>query len=435
MTRHAVVFFPSLGVALAAGFVLPSKTACAQSPETAPAATPRSAPSPIEQETARRFFREGVTLAQSGRWAEARALFERALAIRPAPIVRFNLAVACQNTNQLVRAIALYRDYLRETPREDDPVRVDAAARELESLARRVARIRVEVSGDAVRSLSLDGTPLNVALVGTDFPVDPGPHFVEVVGVAGDRHRVDGTLLEGDATVVRIALSPMPTRPTADWQPPTRTFGRQITRPGPDGRWIDWAARATAAPVSLWRQRPFAVALQLGYGAPVGVLALTFRYAPQPWFATELSAGLFGVYGPSAALSTHLRYPFERLALGVFMGLGVGWARVTTSCEADRSRPNNTCLSGSARSVSFYPLTLSTGLSAEFRVGHRFALRALAGMRFLTNPADARVMDDHSARPDCAQDAIDGDVCPIYRGDRDAVTVNPLFALDFGYTF
>lgn len=429
MTRRAL--------ATAALLALPAVSFAQPAPPALPAGTPAAEPSPIEVETARRLFREGVAFAQQARWAEARVKFEGALAIRPAPIVRFNLAVACQNTNQLVRAVSLYRDYLRETPREDDPARVDAAAREIDALGRRVARVRVEVTGDAVRSLSLDGVALNVAMVGSDFPVDPGPHFVEVVGAAGDRQRVDGTLIEGDATVIPIALSATPPASHAapDWRPPTRTFGRQITRPGPDGRWVDWAARATTTPVSLWRQRPFTVALQLGYGAPAGVVALSFRYAPQPWFAAELAAGAFGAYGPSGVALAHLRYPGERFAIGAFAGLGVGRAAVTTSCTPTTPATNATCPAASSRDVSFYALTVSAGISGELRLGSRLTLRALAGARFLTNPADARAMDDRAVRPDCARSSTEGDVCPVYRNASDAVTANALVALDLGYTF
>jgi len=402
-------------------------------------AQPAPAPedhSASELETARRLFHDGVVAAQTGDWPLAYDSFRRTLALRPAPIIRFNLAVACQNTNRLVEAIDLFRTFLRETPQAEDPDRVAVAAQQIDALGRRVARLRVEVTGDEVRSFSLDGLPMNVALIGVDIPVNPGNHFVEVVGVAGDHQRTDGALVEGDSTLAAIVLSrtPRSQHAEADWQPRTRTFGRQVARPGPDGRWIDWAARATAAPVSLWRQRPFTVGLQLAYGAPTGALSVSFRYFPQPWFGVELAAGYFGAYGPSGAALAHLRYPGERFAIGAFTGLGAGLATATTSCTP-RDPMNASCPAASTRDVSAFALTVSAGLSAEFRLGSRFTLRGLVGARVLTNPADLHAMDDLAARPDCEGGAVDGEVCAVYQRDPQASTVNALAGIDLGYTF
>ncbi len=415
---------------LAASLATVPATALAQ---TAP---PSETLTPEAIETARRLFREGVVAAQSGRWHEARDRFTRTLALRPAPILRFNLAVACQNDGALVEAISLYREFLRDTPRDEDPARVAAAAREIDALARRVARLHVEVTGDEVRSFALDGRPMNTALLGVDIPVDPGEHFVEVVGAAGDRQRRSGGFLEGDSIPVTIELSRTPPsqQTAADWQPRTRAFGRQITRPGPDGRWIDWAARATAAPVSLWRQRPFTVGLQLGFGAPAGTLAVSVRYFPQPWFGVELLGGALGAYGPSGAALAHLRYPGERFAIGAFTGVGAGLVTTTTTCSAPDAM-NNLCPAVSSREASAFALTVSAGLSAELRLGSRFTVRALVGARVLTNASDLRAMDDVAARPSCVGGTSDGDVCAVYQRAPTASTVNPLAAIDVGYTF
>ena len=399
-----------------------------------PAPDDRSA---VEMETARREFRFGVVAAQAGRWHEARGHFETTLALRPAPIIRFNLAVACQNDdNHLIEAIDHFRAFLRETSPEEDPTRVAAAAQQIDALGRRVARLHVQVTGDEVRTFTLDGRSMNVALVGVDIPVNPGPHRVEVVGAAGDRQVRDGGSFEGDSITVPIELSRTPPsqHAAADWQPRARTFGRTIARPGPDGRWIDWAARATAAPVSLWRQRPFTVGLQLAYGAPTGALSVSFRYFPQPWFGVELAAGYFGAYGPSGAAIAHLRYPGERFAIGAFTGLGAGLTRATTSCTP-RDPMNASCPAASTRDVSAFALTVSAGLSAELRLGSRFTLRGIVGARVLTNPADLRAMDDLAARPDCEGGSVDGEVCALYQRDAQASTVNALVGIDVGYTF
>lgn len=418
MRARAVILAASLSTLPAAAFAQPAE------------------PSASEMETARRLFHDGVVAAQTGDWPVAYDSFRRTLAVRPTPIVRFNLAVACQNTNRFVEAIDLFRTFLRETSQEEDPARVAAAAEQIDALGRRVARLRVEVTGDEVRTFLLDRNPMNVALVGVDIPVNPGNHLIELVGAAGDRQRRDGGFFENDSITVPIELSRTPPaqHAAADWQPRTRTFGRQVARPGPDGRWIDWAARATAMPVSLWRQRPFTVGIQLAYGAPTGALSVSFRYFPQPWFGVELAAGHFGAYGPSGAALAHLRYPGERFAIGAFTGLGAGLATATTACTP-RDPMNASCPAASTRDVSAFALTVSAGLSAEVRLGSRFTLRGLVGGRVLTNPADLRAMDDLAARPDCEGGAVDGEVCAVYQRDARASTVNALVGIDVGYTF
>ena len=149
---------------------LASREALAQ---TSPPAAQEPAASAEGVEAARRLFREGVAAAQAERWTEAYERFSRTLAIRAAPIIRFNLAIACENLGRLVEAIDQYRQFARETPAGADPARVAAARARIEPIEQRLAMLRVEASGDAVRAFRLDGRAQNTALLGVDIPVDP----------------------------------------------------------------------------------------------------------------------------------------------------------------------------------------------------------------------------------------------------------------------
>jgi hypothetical protein len=408
---------------------LASGEALAQTPQQEPAVSAEGV------EAARRLFREGVAAAQAERWSEAHERFSRTLAIRAAPIIRFNLAIACENLGRLVEAIDQYRQFARETPAGADPARVAAARARIEHIERRLAMLRVEASGDAVRAFRLDGRAQSTALLGVDIPVDPGQHTVDLEGTAGDRQRRVGAVYEGESMRVAVALSPTPAiAPSGanDWAARTQSFGHWVARPGPGGRWIDWAARATRTPSSIWQRRPFTLALQVGYGAPAGVLAVSARYFPQPWFGVEASAGGLGTYGPAAALAAHARITATHVAFGLTAGMAAGLTRATLSCAGG----DNACRAEPSREASALALSLLVGLTAEVRLGSRFALRGAVGMRLLTNPADLRAMGDGAPRRACvdAGSALDGSACAVYT-DANAARANPYVALDLGYGF
>lgn len=406
--------------------------------QQAPAARPsepEATVTPESMEVARRLFREGVEAAQASRWEDARDRFSRTLAIRPAPIIRFNLAVANENLGRFVAAMDLYHQFVRETPAGADPLRVEAAQQRIAEFERRVARLRVEVTGDEVRAFRLDGRAQASALLGVDIPVDPGPHTVEVEGAAGDRQRREGAVYEGESMRVVVELTRTPAIAAAgarDWAGRTQSFGHWVARPGPGGRWIDWAARATTTPPSIWQERPLTLAMQLGYNAPGGVVALSVRYFPQPWFGVEGNVGAPGLYGPSAALLAHARLTWARFALGFASGISASLARASLSCDGG----DNTCRMTPSVEDGALALSVLFGVTGELRVGERVAIRALLGARVLANPADLRAMGDSPALRACRESgaAIGNATCETYTGTSTG-SPSPVAAIDVGYGF
>lgn len=380
-------------------------------------------PSAEALETARRLFAEGVTAAESNRWEEARERFTRAFEIHHAPSIRFNLALAHQNTGSLLEAIEHYRQFLREVPDGTEAVRVAAARAQIEALSPRLARLRVETTGDTARSFALDGRAQPLAMLGVDVPVNPGPHTVDVEGAAGDRQRREGAVYESERMRVSIELSPTPAiRPAGVWQPRSQPFGHWVARPGPDGRWIDWASRAATERVSVWELHPFTLALQGGIGAPTGVGSLSARYFPQAWFGAEVSVGMTELARPTAGLALHLRLAGalgSRHALGLMVGGSAAEVKLT-------SGPGE-------RDV--LAVMVSAGLTSEWRLGPRWTLRASAGLRTVVNPAEFRAR----ARGACQASGFGGvepPVCDLARGNEpEGPLLNPYAALDFGYSF
>jgi Flp pilus assembly protein TadD len=129
---------------------------------------------------ARTLFREGVALVDQQRWDEAVDHFRRAYALRPSPVVGFNLASALAEQGHPVEASELLRTALRDAS-ADRAVRADAQAL-LAEVEPRVGRltIRVEGSTDGVE-LHLDDRVLTPEAIGVAAPADPGRHVLQAL--------------------------------------------------------------------------------------------------------------------------------------------------------------------------------------------------------------------------------------------------------------
>jgi len=377
------------------------------------------------------MFREGVEAAQAGRWEEARTRFARVLALRVAPLVRFNLAVASRNVGRFVEAIDQYRQFLQNIPAGSDPARERAAQEEVAHLEARRAFVRVHATGDVASGFVLDGRPLPVSLLGEEIPVDPGPHTVDVEGRAGDHQRREGTLYEAERITVEVSLSATPPGATAGAAGRTvqaQPFGHWVARPGPDGRWVDWARRATRETPSVWAEHPVSLGLQLvsvETGAQVGVTA---RWFPQTWAGLELAAGTGGAMGFTAAALVHLRVPFSRLALGVYGGPTLGRGELTLcaneACrDPNRDGPRTVTLAGAA-----------VGASLEWRITRRLSTRALLGAWMVGNANDLGGEHTLATRSHCDRDTGASLACAAYR-DGATRYVTPSLSLDLSWSF
>ncbi|MEZ4410665.1 MAG: tetratricopeptide repeat protein [Polyangiales bacterium] len=409
----------SARAAVALAVLLGAKAAGAQSADDV---------SPEALETVRRLFREGVTLADEGRWDDARERFARVFAIRPAPMVRFNLALACERSGHWVEALEHYRQFLRDPAAQSDRARVAAAERSVETLSPRLSTLRVSVTGDAPSGFSLDGRAQTLSLLGEDVAVDPGHHVVEVDGRGGDRQRHEGTLLEGERVNVEVELTPRATTEVTG-PPRPRAFGHWATRPGPGGRWVDWTARDRPLPEGPFTLRPLTVSVGGGYGWTVGAAEVGARWFPLKWIGAEAVAGWSPSHGFGGALFAHLRWvPSARavFAPSVFFGPTLHATAMTVVCEND-------CPTDGARDVTVPTAGFSGGVAGEFRLGARLALRLRVGFRTILNPSDFRGAVEQEWRcDDTGSRAGVADPCALAQGN-DAGRVGGFAALDLGW--
>lgn len=176
----------------------------------AAAATAQPAGAPQDAALSREQFERGVAAARAGRWAEARAAFERAYAARASALILFNLAGVQVRTGQLLAGAESYRRFLHEAER--DPAAAayrTVAAQALARIEPRVPHVRVVVRGDARgATLWLDARPQPAAVRGVDVPVDPGAH--EAALRQGEAILAAGRCTVAEAAVCEIVLAPVP---------------------------------------------------------------------------------------------------------------------------------------------------------------------------------------------------------------------------------
>lgn len=189
---------------------------------------------PAHSASARTLFEEGVQLAEHGQWRDATDRFRRALSLRDSAVIRFNLASALTELDQVVEASELFRELLR-TPGVDAAVQAQAQER-LAQATPRIAKLEVQVANAVAGShVELDGRPLPPALVGVAMPVDPAKHSARLVRDGRELAVEELELGPGESGTVTLAAtvpSPEQTAERAVHRPSTLV----LTKVGPGPR-------------------------------------------------------------------------------------------------------------------------------------------------------------------------------------------------------
>jgi hypothetical protein len=201
---------------------------------------------------ARDLGAQGVEDYQAGRYQPASEKLNRAFEILRVPTLGLWSARALAKTNKLVEASERYLTVTRlDASKGDTAVQKQAmldAANEREALLPRISGLTVEVLGaDHDASVTLDGAPLESALLGIRQPANPGHHVAEAQ--QGDRSvKAEVTLVEGkDAKLVLDFAKAMLSAATG---------GGAISPSEPTGTTpsdqTDQAGGAVKVPVGVW---------------------------------------------------------------------------------------------------------------------------------------------------------------------------------------
>jgi len=178
-------------------------------------------------------YTQGATFASEGRWEEARAKFEEAVAIRATPVSLFNLAQAERNLGRLKAAKQHFIAARKLADREaaGDVARlVDDALAEVNP---RVPRLVLRLPADAARvAVRIDGQPAEI--VEDEVELDPGKHVVEVSAAGEQPYVRELVLVEGQRASMDVRF-PRPAAPPlqTDASSTKETPDTSTTRSGP----------------------------------------------------------------------------------------------------------------------------------------------------------------------------------------------------------
>ena len=129
------------------------------------------------------LYREGVSLAETGHWAQALKKFETVVAMRSAPAALVALATAQEKAGKLASAKQTFLKARADAQALGDTELAQKAEKARTALEDRIARIVVLLpAGTSGAEVAIDGSPATADLKGIE--ADPGEHHI-VVKVAG----------------------------------------------------------------------------------------------------------------------------------------------------------------------------------------------------------------------------------------------------------
>jgi hypothetical protein len=186
---------------------------------------PVAAQAPEELDRARALFREGVALSAANDWASALSKFKAVAQVKMTPQVAFNIAECEEHLGKLVSALGNYRLAASEAEAakaRDVAAQVDDRITALEARIPKLVIQRGE-GADSAR-IELDGVEIGAAQIGTEIPVDPGPHVIvgKIDGQEGSRDTVQVAekSVETVAVVIDLELLKKPVAPPPVDGPP-----------------------------------------------------------------------------------------------------------------------------------------------------------------------------------------------------------------------
>jgi hypothetical protein len=200
---------------------------------TAAGAVPAAARAQAEGEVvlARKHYEEGLAHEKVGKWQEALASYEKALALKETPQILLRAAVCHENLGRVAKALVVL-----ERAREQAKLkRLDDVAQVVEE---RLAAIRPRVPYLTVAvpeppeglSVQLDGSPLAAATFGSELPVDAGEHTLSAAAPGRAPFEQKIRMAEGARQTVEVRLLPGTGAPPPP--PPPDAGGEPLYLPG-----------------------------------------------------------------------------------------------------------------------------------------------------------------------------------------------------------
>lgn len=171
-------------------------------------ATPAAAEESGDVKKAKDLFQWGQKLYKQARYAEAISKFEEAYAVRPHPVIYFNIGKCWEQLGETAKALRAYRDYLRLAPDAKDKETVSDAIANLERRLREKGMQQLMVFADPPSArISVDGKELGTSPVSVELIA--GNHTLSVVAEGFEKVDRSFVMQTTRATEMTISLRPV----------------------------------------------------------------------------------------------------------------------------------------------------------------------------------------------------------------------------------
>jgi hypothetical protein len=147
---------------------------CANAPRVWSQAQPAQGPA-TSHEGPREWFDRGLTALDAGRYDDAIRAFERSYALRPSPVVLYNLGLALRATGRVREAIAALERFVQRPADGTTSAQLAAVRQEITRLRGTLATLELDVTPRATRAVIDAGEVLPTR---GSLQIDPGPHSV-----------------------------------------------------------------------------------------------------------------------------------------------------------------------------------------------------------------------------------------------------------------
>jgi hypothetical protein len=182
--------------------------------------------SDADRATARALAQQGQDALEKGDFAAAADRFGRADALVHAPTLMLGQAKALLGLGKLVSAHELYARIVREgAPAGSPPAfakAVGEARKAMEAMEPRIPSVVINVKGSSAPKVTLDGSPVPVAALGVNRPVDPGKHVVRAEAEGFAPTEAPFMVTEGKSATVTVELKPAAAAPKVAPPPPPK---------------------------------------------------------------------------------------------------------------------------------------------------------------------------------------------------------------------
>jgi hypothetical protein len=167
-----------------------------------------------ERQAARNLYFEGVKLQDEGKFTDALDRFTRAQRIFSAPTHVLHMAECQAAIGKLVESAESYRALIKaDLGKSPPPAFVQAqqqAVAELPAVEARIPTLKVDVLPANVQNaqMTVNGQPINAALIGVARPVNPGNHLVAVSAPGYAKAEQQVAVAEKEKRVISLTLQP-----------------------------------------------------------------------------------------------------------------------------------------------------------------------------------------------------------------------------------